>query len=80
MSLQSIFHSVFFFFFKGLCRAHQVNCLTHAGCDFVFWIADYFAMLNDKCGGDLKQIQLIGRYFIEVWTAAGMNMDHVYFK
>lgn len=30
-------------------------------------------------GGDLKKIQTVGRYMIEVWRAAGMNMDNVEF-
>eukprot|EP00494_Astrolonche_serrata_P023533 UN23791 len=65
---------------QGLLKAMHVNKLTYAGCDFVFWVADYFALLNDKMGGNLKHIQTVGEYMIEVWKAAGMNMDHVYFK
>lgn len=30
-------------------------------------------------GGDLKKIQTVGRYMIEVWKAAGMRMDNVEF-
>ena len=30
-------------------------------------------------GGDLKKIQTVGKYMIEVWKAAGMNMDNVEF-
>jgi tyrosyl-tRNA synthetase len=29
--------------------------------------------------GDLKKIRLVGEYMIEVWKAAGMNMDNVEF-
>ncbi|CAN6580374.1 unnamed protein product [Malus baccata var. baccata] len=39
------------------------------------WIADWFAQLNNKMGGDLKKIETIGRYMIEIWRAAGMNLD-----
>ena len=35
--------------------------------------------LNNKMGGDLKKIQTVGRYMIEVWRAAGMNMENVEF-
>jgi tyrosyl-tRNA synthetase len=31
-------------------------------------------------GGDLEKIKIVGHYLIEVWKAAGMNMDHVLFK
>ena len=30
-------------------------------------------------GGDLKKIRTVGEYMIEVWKAAGMNMDNVEF-
>jgi tyrosyl-tRNA synthetase len=30
-------------------------------------------------GGDLQKIQVVGRYFVEVWKAAGMNLNNVKF-
>jgi len=53
--------------------------LTKAGCKFVFWVADWFALLNNKMGGDINKIQTVGRYMIEVWKAAGMDMKNVEF-
>lgn len=47
---------------------------------FLLVQADWFALLNNKMGGDLKKIRTVGEYMIEVWKASGMNMDHVYFK
>ena len=38
-----------------------------------------FALMNDKMGGDLERIQAVGKYLIEVWTAAGMDMSRVQF-
>ena len=29
-------------------------------------VADWFAQLNNKMGGDLKKIQTVGRYMVEV--------------
>jgi tyrosyl-tRNA synthetase len=55
-----------------------VNRLVDAGCIFIFWVADWFALLNNKMGGDLNKIRNVGRYFIEVWKAAGMKMHNVY--
>ena len=39
------------------CRAINVNKLTSAGCMFKFWVADWFAQLNNKMGGDLAKIK-----------------------
>ena len=64
---------------QGVLKAINVNRLTDAGCIFVFWIADWFALLNNKMGGDMYKIQRVGRYFIEVWKAVGMKMDNVRF-
>lgn len=49
------------------------------GCIFVFWVADWFAMLNNKMGGDLDKIRVVGQYFVEVWKALGMKMENVQF-
>ncbi len=64
---------------QGLLRAINVNKLTSAGIKFRFWVADWFGMLNNKMGGDLKKIKVVGDYFIEVWKACGMNLDNVEF-
>ena len=53
---------------QGVLKALNVNKLTRAGCVFKFWVADWFALLNNKYDGDL-----------EVWRAAGMEMDNVEF-
>ena len=64
---------------QGVLKSILVNKLTSAGCVFKFWVADWFALLNNKMGGDLKKIRTVGRYMIEVWRAAGMRMDNVEF-
>eukprot|EP00771_Trimastix_marina_P003835 gnl/Trimastix_PCT/542.p1 GENE.gnl/Trimastix_PCT/542~~gnl/Trimastix_PCT/542.p1 ORF type:complete len:507 (+),score=147.25 gnl/Trimastix_PCT/542:36-1523(+) len=64
---------------QAVLKARNVNLLTEAGCEFIFWVADYFALMNDKCGGNLEKIQVLGRYFIEVWKALGMDMGNVKF-
>ncbi len=64
---------------QGLLRAITVNKLTSIGVHFKFWVADWFAMLNNKLGGDLKKIQKVGEYFIEVWKACGMDLKNVEF-
>ena len=64
---------------QGVLRAINVNRLTKAGCIFYFWIADWFAQMNNKMGGDLEKIRIVGRYFVEVWKAAGMDLKNVKF-
>lgn len=64
---------------QGVMRAINVNKLTRSGCRFKFWVADWFALLNNKMGGDLKKIQVVGRYMIEIWKAVGMDMTNVEF-
>jgi hypothetical protein len=64
---------------QGILKSINVNKLTSAGCVFKFWVADWFALLNNKMGGDLKKIRTVGLYMIEVWRAAGMDMDNVEF-
>ena len=64
---------------QGLLRAINVNKLTKAGITFRFWVADWFGLLNNKMGGDLDKIQTVGKYFIEVWKASGMDLTHVEF-
>jgi len=64
---------------QGILKAINVNKCTKAGCTFIFWVADWFALLNNKMGGDLKKIRLVGEYMIEVWKACGMDMNNVKF-
>jgi len=64
---------------QGILRAINVNRLTKAGCIFTFWIADWFAQMNNKMGGDLEKIRIVGRYFVEIWKAVGMDLKNVRF-
>ena len=64
---------------QGLLRAHNVNKFTNANIKFKFWVADWFALMNLKLGGDLKKIQNAGKLMIETWKACGMNLDNVEF-
>ncbi|KAI3742296.1 hypothetical protein L1987_59976 [Smallanthus sonchifolius] len=60
---------------QGVMKTLSVNKLTSAGCKVKIWIADWFAFLNDKMDGDLEKIQTVGHYLIEIWKAAGMNLE-----
>jgi tyrosyl-tRNA synthetase len=61
----------------GVLRPILLSDLLEAGVRVRLWIADWFAWVNNKMGGDLGKIQQVGRYFIEVWKAAGVDMTKV---
>ncbi|KAK8584662.1 hypothetical protein V6N13_138617 [Hibiscus sabdariffa] len=60
---------------QGVMKVINVNKLTSAGCRVKIWIADWFAQLNNKMGGDLKKIKVVGQYLIEIWKAVGMDLN-----
>ncbi len=64
---------------QGILRAININKLTQAGFTFKMLVADWHAMANNKLGGDIAKIQTVGKYFIEVWKASGMDMTKVEF-
>ena len=61
----------------GVFRALLLKDLLKAGVRFKLWLADWFAWINNKMGGDLKKIKKVGEYFIEVWKSAGVPMNRV---
>ena len=67
---------------QGLLKSVNVNKCTADGTHstFCFWVADWFALMNDKMGGDLQKIVTVGKYLIEVWKAAGMDLSNVEFR
>jgi tyrosyl-tRNA synthetase len=63
----------------GVFRPMLINDLIKAGVHFKLWLADSFGWINNKMGGDLEKIQTVGKYFIEVWKAAGVDTKKVEF-
>ncbi len=61
----------------GILRAINLEDLLKAGVKVKLWVADWFAWVNNKMGGDLEKIQRVGRYFVEVWKAAGVDLSKV---
>ncbi len=61
----------------GVFRPLLLRDLIKAGVHFKLLLADSFAWINDKLGGDLEKIRKCGQYFIEVWKAAGVDMEKV---
>jgi len=64
---------------QGVVKAININKMVSTGCKVKILIADWFAMLNKKLGGDLDAIRTVGRYMVEVWKALGVNVDSVEF-
>lgn len=61
----------------GVLRPILLDDLQKAGVRMKLWIADWFGWVNNKMGGDLEAIQRVGKYFVEVWKAAGVDMTKV---
>ena len=64
---------------QAILRTINVNKMVKAGVKFKMLVADWFAWMNNKLGGDLNKIRLTGEYFIEVWKACGMNVKDIEF-
>jgi tyrosyl-tRNA synthetase len=64
---------------QGILRAINVNKMIKAGFKFKMLVADWHALANNKMGGDLEKIKIVGKYFIEVWRASGMDLSKVEF-
>jgi len=64
---------------QGLLRVININKMIKAGAHFKMWVADWHAWANNKMGGDLEKIKIVGEYFIEVWKAAGLDQKGVEF-
>lgn len=63
----------------GVLRTIKTNDFIDAKIDFIIYIADWFAYINNKLGGDIEMIRKAGEYFIEGWKACGMKVDKVEF-
>lgn len=64
---------------QGLLRTININKLIKAGVKFKMLVADWHAFANKKMGGDLEKIKTVGKYFIEIWKASGLDIENVEF-
>ncbi|KAH0791157.1 tyrosyl-tRNA synthetase [Histomonas meleagridis] len=64
---------------QALTTSINANAIIKAGGTMVLYIADIFAKLNHKMNGNLEWIHDVGVYFIEVFRACGMDLNHVEF-
>ena len=56
----------------GLITGSKIKDLVDAGFDFTIFLADWHSWINNKLGGDLEKIRLVGQYFKHCFTALGL--------
>ncbi len=61
----------------GVFRPLLLKDLIKANVKFKLLLADSFALINNKFEGDINKIRKAGEYFLEVWKAAGVDMNKV---
>ena len=62
---------------SAVMRSIKINDMLDAKTDVILWIADWFAYINNKMGGDMELIKKTGEYFIEGWKACGVDIKKV---
>ncbi len=60
---------------QALLTVMNTNTIIENGGRMIIYIADWFAQLNHKMGGDIVKIKEVGLYFIEVFKSCGINMS-----
>jgi len=58
-------------------RAQNIKKLQQCGIKVKLLLADFHAMVNNKYGGDLVKIKKVGKYFVKVWEAAGVDTSKI---
>ncbi len=61
----------------GLLAAMKTIDMINAGVDFIFYLADWHAWINEKMGGDMDLIRKSGEYLKDVWTSLGVDEKKV---
>lgn len=59
--------------------AQKVKNFADAGFDFIVFLADWHAYLNDKLGGDLENIRVCAKYMEDCFEALGVPKERVKF-
>lgn len=56
----------------------EVNKCTEAGGIFKFYVADWFALMNDKMGGDMKKIKVGEDFHISIRFYPFIRIHHFF--
>ncbi|OPY31481.1 MAG: Tyrosine--tRNA ligase [Methanomassiliicoccales archaeon PtaU1.Bin124] len=59
--------------------AQKVKNFVEADFDFIVFLADWHAYLNDKLGGDLNNIRICAKYMEDCFEALGVPRDRIRF-
>jgi len=62
---------------SGILREIKINDLLEANVNFIILLADWYAWINNKMGGNLDLIRKTGEYFIEGYKACGVDTRKV---
>ncbi|MCQ2056021.1 MAG: tyrosine--tRNA ligase [archaeon] len=60
--------------------ASKIKDLCNAGIKVTIFWADWHAYINDKLGGDIKDIRICAKYFEDCFIALGVPRDMINFK
>lgn len=58
----------------------EVNKCTEAGGIFKFYVADWFALMNDKMGGDMKKIKVCIHLSIKLSDFSSCHFGHIFMR
>jgi tyrosyl-tRNA synthetase len=64
----------------GLITGFKIRDLVEAGFDFTIFLADWHSWINNKMGGDMEKIRLVGEYFKHCFTALGLPPERVRYR
>ncbi|CAI8587171.1 unnamed protein product [Vicia faba] len=56
---------------EEVAAAEPLESTTPNSNNSTIWVADWFAKLNNNIGGDLKEIEVVGHYVIEISKVVG---------
>jgi tyrosyl-tRNA synthetase len=59
--------------------SQKVKNFADAGFDFIVFLADWHAYLNDKLGGDIENIRICAKYMEDCFEALGVPKDRIRF-
>ncbi len=61
----------------GLVCGGKIKDMTDQGFDFTIFLADWHSWINNKLGGDIERIRIVGEYFKHCFTALGIPSSKV---
>ncbi len=64
----------------GLVCSAKIKDMVNSGFKFTIFLADWHSWINNKLGGDMKNIRTCGEYLKQIFTALGLTTDKVEFR